>query len=190
MRRKKPELTNEELCRLILKKKCLWCAAAGAVTALPGAVPVLGTLVAVVGGAVLDMTALAFFITEMILEMAAVYGRNVDRPGSSREAVWVLVSSVGAGVAGRGLTKVTVAQLSGKAVTRVVEEALLAMGIRATQRSILRIIPFIGTVIAGAVNYYTCLKVGRYVMKYYAGHPEDGFREENTVAAEAELLDD
>ncbi|MCL6559529.1 MAG: EcsC family protein [Firmicutes bacterium] len=187
LRRKNPDLTREELCRLIVKKKSRWCAAAGAVTALPGAVPVLGTLVAIVGGTALDMTAMGFFVTEMILEVAAVYNRKLDIQGTSREAVWVLMSSVGAGMAGRGLTKVTVAQLSGRAFMRLIEQALLAMGIRATQRTVLRIIPFIGTVIAGAVNYYTCKKVGEFVIKHYASNSYDDAWDGITIDTESEV---
>lgn len=187
LKKKNPGFTGEDICRLIIKKKCRWCAAVGAATALPGAVPVVGTLVAVLGGTALDMTAMGFFITEMILEVAAVYGRNLDIPGTSREAVWVLASSVGAGVAGRGLTRVTVSQLSGRAFTRLIEQALLAMGIRATQRTILRVIPIVGMFIAGAINYYTCKKVGEFVIKYYARNSYDDAWDGKTIDTEAEV---
>ena len=168
IRKKKKNLSTEEICRMMIKKKCRWCAAAGALTALPGAVPVLGTVVAIIGGTLLDMTAMGYFITEMILEIAALHNRDIDTEGTSREAVWVLVSSVGAGAAGRGLTGLTVRRLSGQAFNRLIEQALLALGIRASQRTILRIIPFIGMFIAGSVNYYICSKVGEFVMRYYA----------------------
>lgn len=166
--RKKSQLSNEEISRLMIRKKSRWCAVAGALTALPGAIPVLGTLVAIIAGTLLDITAMGFFITEMILEVAAAYNRDLDKEGTSREAVWVLVSSVGAGAASKGLTGMTARRLSGQAFNHLIEEALLALGIRASQRSILRIIPVIGMFIAGAVNLYTCKKVGDYVIKYYS----------------------
>jgi hypothetical protein len=168
LKKKKSSLTNEEISRLMIKKKSRWCAAAGGLTALPGAVPVLGTLVAIVGGTLLDITAMGFFITEMILEVAAAYNRDLDKEGTSREAVWVLVSSVGAGAASKGLTGLTVRQLTGRTFNRLIEQVLVALGIRASQRSILRIIPVIGMFIAGAVNYYTCKKVGDFVIKHYS----------------------
>jgi hypothetical protein len=166
--RKKSQLSEEEISRLLIRKKSRWCAAAGALTALPGAVPVLGTLVAVVAGTLLDITAMGFFITEMILEVAAAHNRDLDKEGTSREAVWVLLSAVGAGVASKGLTSLTARRLSGQAFNHLIEQALLALGIRASQRSILRIIPVIGMFIAGGVNLYTCKKVGEYVIKYYS----------------------
>ncbi len=168
LRRKKSKLSNEEIARILIKKKSRWCAAAGALTALPGAVPVLGTLVAIIAGTILDITAMGFFITEMILEVAAAYNRDLDKEGTSREAVWVLVSAVGAGAASKGLTGMTVRRLSGQAFNRLIEQALLALGIRASQRTILRIIPVIGMFIAGGVNLYTCKKVGDFVIKYYS----------------------
>lgn len=168
LKKNKKDLNTEDICRILIKKKSRWCAAAGALTALPGAVPVLGTIVAIVGGTLFDMTAVGFFITELILEVAAAHDRDLDISGTSREAVWVMVSSIGAGAAGRGLTKLTVGQLTGRAFNRLIEQVLIGLGIRASQRTILRIIPFVGMLIAGGVNYYTCKKVGDLALKYYA----------------------
>lgn len=187
LKKKNPKLSNEEICRLLIRKKSRWCAAAGAVTALPGAVPLLGTLVVIVGGTALDLTAMAFFLTEMILEVAAVYNRNMDLTGTSREAVWVLVSSVGSSAAGRGFSKLTVAQLSGSTLIRLVEHALLALGIRATQKTILRVIPVIGMFIAGWVNYYTCKKVGAFVIKHYSENPCSDAWEGETIDVEVDV---
>lgn len=185
LRRKKSSLTNEEISRILIRKKSRWCAAAGALTALPGAVPVLGTLVAIIAGTFLDITALGFFITEMILEIAAAHNRDLDKEGTSREAVWVLVSAVGAGAASRGLTGMTVRHLSGRTFNRLIERALLALGIRATQRTILRIIPVIGMFIAGSVNLYTCKKVGDYVIKYYTENAYSDKWDGETIEVEA-----
>src|SRR5665647_2568915 len=49
IKKKKSSFTNEEIARIMIKKKSRWCAAAGGLTDLPGAVPVLGTLVAIIG---------------------------------------------------------------------------------------------------------------------------------------------
>lgn len=168
LKKKNPSLSREDLCRLIIRNKCKWCAGAGAVTALPGAVPGVGTLVAIIGGTALDIAAMGYFTSEMILEIAAIHNRDLYISGTSREAVWVMVSAVGASAAGKSLTGVTVAQLSGRAFVSMLEKALLAIGIKATQRTILRVIPFAGMLITGAVNYYTCKKVGEYVAKYYS----------------------
>ncbi len=184
LRRKKNRLSNEEFSRLLIRKKSRWCAAAGALTALPGAVPVLGTAIAVVLGTFLDITAMGFFITEMILEVAVAHNRDLGKEGTRREAVWVLVSAVGAGVAAKGLTGMTVRRLSGQAFNRLIEQALLALGIRASQRAFLRIIPVIGMFIAGAVNIYACNKVGDYIINYYIENPYVDKWDGETIDAE------
>lgn len=184
LRRKKSRLTNEEFSRLLIKKKSRWCAAAGVLTAMPGTVPVLGTLIAVILGTLLDITAMGFFITEMILEVAVAHNRDLDKEGTKREAIWVLVSAVGAGVASKGLTGMTARRLSSQAFSRMIEQALLALGIRASQRTFLRIIPIIGMFIAGGVNIYACNKVGDYVIKYYEENPYVDKWDGETVDAE------
>ncbi len=188
LKKKNPGLNNEEICRLLIGKKRRWCTAAGVVTALPGTVPVLGTLVVIVGGTALDLTAMAFLLTELILEMAEVYNRNLDLDNTSREAVWVLVSAVGSSTAGRGLSKLTAAQLSGSAFLRLVEQALLALGIRASQKTVLRVIPIIGMFVAGWVNYYTCNKVGSFVIKHYSENADSHYREGKTIDVEATFV--
>lgn len=187
LKKKKANLSPEELCQLLIRKKSRWCAMAGGATAMPGAVPVVGTLVAVIGGTLLDMTAMAFLITELIMEVAVVYDRDLDVAGTSREAVWVLAASVGAGMAGGGLTRLTMGQLSGRAFKTLFEQALVALGIRASQRSILRIIPIIGIFIAGGVNYYTCQKVGSFVSKYYAENSYVDTWDGQTIDVEIEV---
>lgn len=187
LKKKKAHLSEEEICRLLIKRKCRRCAAVGAITALPGAIPVLGTLVAIIGGTFIDMTAMGYYITEMILEIAVVYNRNLKISGTSREAVWVFVSSVGAGVAGKGLTGLTLGQLSGRVFQRLIERALLSLGIRASQRTILRIIPIIGMIAIGIINNYTCRKVGEYVADYYAENAYADSWEGETIDVEVEV---
>jgi len=187
LKKKKKNLTPEEICRILIKKKSRWCAAAGALTAFPGAVPVVGTVIAVIGGTLFDMAAMGYLLTELILEEAAVYDRDLDISGTSREAVWVMVSTIGAEAAGRGLTRLTAGQLSGRAFNRLIEQVLISLGVRASQRTVLRIIPFIGMFIAGAVNYYTCRKVGELAMKYYAGNSYKDIWDGETIDASYEI---
>lgn len=167
MRKKHPVMSNRDMCDLVIKNKAYWCAASGAVTALPGAFPGLGTLVAVFGGTAMDMTAVCYFMSEMILEMSAIYGRDLNIPAASREALWVFVSAAGSDAVGKGLTKAAVKQMGRQAFVKLLYELLLSLGIRVSQRSILKIIPVLGTIISGTVNYYICRKIGRLAADYY-----------------------
>ena len=184
LKKKNPHLSNEELCRILIRKKSRWCTTAGVVTAMPGTVPVLGTLFVVVGGTALDLIAMAYLLTELILEVAEVYNRNLDLDETSREAVWVLVSAIGSSAAGRGLSSLTVAQLSRSTFLRLVEHALLALGIRTSQKTVLRIIPLSGMFVAGWVNYYTCNKVGSFVIKHYSENADHDSWKGKTIDVE------
>jgi len=123
----------------------------------------------------------------MVLEMSAVHGRNLNRPGVSREALWVMGSAVGADMANKSMNKAAVQGMSNQAFVRLVQEILLAMGIRTTQRTVLRIIPLLGTIISGTVNYIICRRVGGIAANYYG---RNGYNKwDNTIDVEGEVLD-
>lgn len=167
LRKRHPDLTNRQLCELIIARRSRLCAASGAVTALPAAIPVIGTLATLVGGTALDVAAVGYFTAEMVLEMSAVYGRDLYLPGVSREALWVMASAVGADAAGKTIGKTAVQQMQNQVFTNLVREVLLALGIRTTQRSVLKVIPLLGAVISGVVNYFVCRKIGHMAADYY-----------------------
>ena len=167
LKKKNPHLSNEEICRILIRKKSRWCTAAGVVTTMPGTVPVLGTLFVIVGGTALDLTAMAFLLTELILEVAEVYNRNLDLDMTSREAVWVLISSIGSSAAGRGLSSLTVAQLSGSTFCGWWSTPYWPW-VSGRPKNSLEGDSRIGMVVAGWVNYYTCNKVGSFVIKHHS----------------------
>lgn len=173
LRREHPELSNRELCELIIKSKSRKCAAAGTVTALPAAVPGLGTVLAVFGGTFLDITAVSYFMSEMILEMAAVYDRDPGNSRVSREALWVFGSAIGSNTAGRNIGQVTMRGMNNQVMLRVLQDILRSLGVKATQRTVLRIIPLLGAGICGFINLLICRKVGRIAAEYYESHHED-----------------
>lgn len=188
LRRQHPDLTNRELCELIIARKSRLCAASGAITALPAAVPVVGTLVTLVGGTALDMAAVGYFTAEMILEMSAVYGRDLNLPRVSREALWVMASAVGADAAGKTIGKSAVQQMNNQFFTRLVREVLVSLGIRASQRSVLKVIPFLGAIISGSVNYFVCRKIGGIAANYYEKHHDETWVGE-TIDIEGKVIE-
>ncbi|MCG8402347.1 MAG: hypothetical protein MJA84_12245 [Firmicutes bacterium] len=182
-----PELSERELCELIIASKARLCGVSGTVTALPAVFPVVGTAITLVVGAVLDMLVVGYLMAEMVLEMSAVYGRNLNVPGVSMEAVWVMGSAVGADMAHKSMNKAAMKGMSNQAFLRLVQEILLALGIRTTQRTVLRVIPLLGAVISGTVNYIICRRVGRIAADYYA---RNGYNKwDNTIDVEGEVLD-
>jgi hypothetical protein len=172
LRRDNPDLTNRELCDLIIKQKCLKCAAAGTVTALPAAVPGLGTVLALLGGTFLDISAISYFMSEMILEMAVVYERDPSMSRVSKEAVWVFASAVGSNKFGRNISQASMRTMNNQVMVKMLQDIFRSLGIRATQRSVVRIIPLLGAGICGGVNYLVCRKVGRMAADYYESNQE------------------
>ncbi|HBV97708.1 MAG: hypothetical protein JL50_03300 [Peptococcaceae bacterium BICA1-7] len=162
-----PEMTKRQLCSIITKRKAAWCAGVGTVTALPGSVPGLGTLMALVGGTAFDLMGLLYFMSEMITEMAVVYDRDLRKKGTSREMLWVFMHSIGADAVGKNVSRLAVSQMGRQAFVKLAQELLIALGIRVSQRSVIKIIPFIGAFISGSVNYYFCRRAGRIVADYY-----------------------
>jgi len=187
MRAAHPGLSERELCELIIVRKARLCGFSGAVTALPAVFPVVGTAVTLVVGATLDVMAVGYLMAEMVLEMSAVHGRNLTKPGVSREALWVMGSAVGADMANKTMNKAAVQGMSNQAFVRLVQEILLVMGIRTTQRTVLRIIPLLGTIISGTVNYIICRRVGGIAANYYDRNGYDKW--DNTIDVEGEVLD-
>ncbi len=188
LRKQHPELTNRDLCELIIARKSRLCAASGAVTALPAAMPVLGTLVTLVGGTALDMTAVGYFTAEMVLEMSAVYGRDLYLLGVSREALWVMASAVGADTANKTIGKLAMQQMQNQFFTRLAREFLVSLGIRVSQRTVLKLIPFLGVIISGSVNYFVCRQIGRMVADYYEENKYEKWLGD-TIDIEGEIID-
>lgn len=188
MRKDHPDLTNRELCELIIARKSRFCAASGVFTALPAAVPVVGTLITLIGGTALDMAAVGYFTAEMILEMSAVYGRNLYLPKVSREALWVMASAVGADTANKTIGRTAVQQMNNQFFTRMLREVLVSLGIRATQRTVLKVIPFLGAIISGSVNYYVCRKIGRIAADHYEKDTYEHWMGD-TIDVEREVMD-
>lgn len=188
LRKKNPGLSERELCERIIAEKSRLCATSGALTALPATVPVIGIVVTLIGGTAVDIAAVSYFMAEMVLEMSAVYGRNLNLPGVSREALWVMGSAVGADMANKAVSKTAVKQMGNQVFVRMMQEVLVSLGIRATQRTVLRIIPLIGAAISGSVNYYICRRVGRVAADYYEKNSYDKWAGD-TIDVEGEILE-
>ncbi|KAF1085745.1 hypothetical protein SPSYN_01892 [Sporotomaculum syntrophicum] len=188
LRKEHPDKSNRELCELIIVQKSRLCAVSGAVTALPAALPVIGTLVTLVGGTVLDMTAVGYFTAEMVLEMSAVYGRDLYLPGVSREALWVMASALGSDAASKTISKLAMQQMENQFFTRLARDLLISLGIRASQRTVLKIIPFLGAVISGSVNYFVCRQIGRLAADYYEKNSYENWLGD-TIDVEGEIIE-
>lgn len=164
-----PELTKRQLCDLVIARKAAWCAISGAVTALPAFFPGLGSILSLLGGTAFDIVILMYFMSEMVVEVALIYGRDLHRQGAAREAAWVFLSSIGTDAVSKNVSRLAVKEMGRQAFLKIIQDVLVSAGIRISQRSLFKIIPLAGAVISGAINYFFCRKIGRLVADYYDG---------------------
>ncbi|RKO67480.1 hypothetical protein D7024_11230 [Desulfofundulus salinus] len=168
-----PGLSAQELAMKIIQERAWQCALVGLLTALPAVVPGLGTLLALLGGVTLDVTLLTYLLGRMVLEVAAIYNKDLTGYRYRREAFWAFVFAAGIGSVGNSLSRVAVTQLSKDAFTALMERTLLSLGVRTTARSTLvRIIPLLGLLLAGGVNYFMAMAMGRRAIQYYEKRQE------------------
>ncbi|MFZ5644289.1 MAG: hypothetical protein ACOY46_11925 [Bacillota bacterium] len=169
-----PGLSKRELCDIIIARKSFWCAGSGAFTALPGIIPGFGSLITLIGGTAIDIMALMYFMAEMITEIAIVYDRDLRSRGAARETAWVYLYSIGADTVGKNISKAAVSQMGKQAFIKVAQDIMVTMGIRVSQRTILKVIPVAGALISGTVNLFFCRRAGKTVADYYErSRPDD-----------------
>lgn len=163
-----PDLSNEELARVLISEKCWWCALAGCLTALPAIVPGLGTLIAILAGAAADITILGWAITQLVFELATLYGRDPTNLEAQREAFIAFGLAAGIHSINQRLSRFAAAQFSKQLNSELLQKVLVTLGVRASQRQLIpRALPFAGIFIAGAVNYFFARAIGIRMLRYY-----------------------
>jgi len=178
LKKNHPDMSKRQLCDLVIARKIRWCAAVGVVSSLPGIFPGLGTLFAFIGGAAIDIMALMYFMSEMIMEMGLIYGRDFSRKGAGREAMWVFLFSVGTDAISKNVSKIAVKQMGRQAFVKVTQDLLVSLGVRISQRSLVKIIPLLGALLSGVINYIFARKIGAVVADYYENNSPGGWQGE------------
>ena len=189
LKKDNPTLTSAELAQKLIRSSSYKCAALGVTVALPAIVPGFGTALAFIGGIVLDITVLGYLLSNLILEIASVYNRNLEAKDTLREAIWVFTMAIGSDIVGRGLSKTVVARLSAGSYITLLRKLLWILGTKVTRKSVFsRVIPLIGSVVAGVVNYTTAGLIGRRALKYYQENSVDSW-DGVTLDAEYKIVD-
>lgn len=163
-----PDLSREELAQVLIREKCLWCALAGCLTALPAVVPGLGTVIALLAGTAADITILGWAITRLVFEMATLYGRDPTSLEAQREAFFAFGLAAGIHSINKRLSRLAAAQFSKQLTAELLERTLIGLGVRASQRQLVpRILPFVGVFIAGAINFFFTRAIGMKMLRFY-----------------------
>jgi len=167
LRRENPGLDRDHLASLLIAEVSRLSALIGALSALPAIVPGLGTAVSVLGGGLLDIGFLGYLLARLVVEIGLVYGRNPSLAGYYKDTLLAFAVATGAGAVTRGIGR-AVGQLSLDVIWTMARKAVFSFGIRAAEENTLaRLIPVLGLIAAGGLNYFLARGIGRKARAYY-----------------------
>jgi uncharacterized protein (DUF697 family) len=176
-----PGATRDQIAQLLVHKYSRIAAAGGAVTAAPGAVPGVGTAVAVgsLGG---NIALTLFFQWRMVMALAHLYGHDLKARearkleylallglssgvyGPAKAALATIAKDVAAAQVGR-LSNQALARLNARIGTQIVtkygaKKSILALG---------RLVPVgVGIAVAATVDYVATRAIGREALHFYS----------------------
>src|SRR5439155_17051097 len=149
-----PDFEPAGHARVLIRRTALRCAAAGAVTGLPSGLVAIGTLGA-------DLAYLIFQQFRLILGVATIYGHEPTHRERFTEALSCLAYVSGVGIGKQGIaTVLESATVEGGAVAERIGE-------RFARDRLAKVVPFVGAISGGALNYLSVRAVGRAAIRYY-----------------------
>lgn len=149
-----PHVKPIDHARLLVRRTAIRCAAAGAVTGLPSGLLAIGTLGA-------DLAFLMFQQFRLIVGIATIYGHEPSHRQRFTEALTCLAYASGVGLGKQGIaTVLESATVEGGAVAEKI-------GTRFARERLSKIIPFVGAVSGGALNYMSVRSAGKAAIRYY-----------------------
>lgn len=154
LRANAPAFEPLQHAKTLARRTAIRCAAAGAVTGIPGGLLAIGTFGA-------DLAYLVFQQFRLILGIATIYGHEPSQRERFSEAVSCLAFASGVGIGKQGL---------GLALESMsVEGGVLAekMGAQLFRDRLAKLVPFVGVVSGGALNYAAVRAVSRAAIRYY-----------------------
>ena len=149
MREAAPGFRPEQHARTLARRTAIRCAAAGAVTGIPMGLAAIATLGA-------DLAYLMYQQFRLILGIAAIYGHDLSNRERFAEAVQCFAYTTGVGVGKEGIA----------VATRLLRERMA------------RLIPVVGVISGGALNYMSVYAVARTAIRYYESRVDDTLAEE------------
>jgi uncharacterized protein (DUF697 family) len=154
LRNHAPAFEPEQHAKMLARRTAIRCAAAGAVTGIPAGLLAIGTLGA-------DLAYLVFQQFRLILGIATIYGHEPSQRERFSEAVscLALTSGVGIGKQGLGLALESMSLEGGMLAEKI--------GAQFLRERIAKLIPFVGVVSGGALNYAAVRTVSRAAIRYY-----------------------
>jgi len=165
LRASAPDFQPREHAHILGRRTAIRCAAAGAVTGIPGGLVAIGTLGA-------DLAFLVYQQFRLILGIATIYGHEPSSKERFSEALQCIAWASGVGFGKQGIATAL--------ESASIEGGLLAekIGTRAIRERIAKAIPFVGAVSASALNYVAVKATARAAIRYYETRVEPDEAEE------------
>lgn len=154
LRSRAPEFDPAQHAVILARRTAIRCAATGALTGLPSGFLALATLGA-------DLAYLVFQQFRLILGIATIYGHEPTHRERFNEALACLAYGSGLTLGKQGLAAVL--------ESAAVEGGIIAerIGTRFVSERVARVVPFLGSISAGTLNYFAVRAVGRATIRYY-----------------------
>jgi uncharacterized protein (DUF697 family) len=160
-----PDFEPQHHAQTLVRRAAFRCAAAGAVSGLPGGLLAIGTLGA-------DLAYLVYQQFRLILGIATLYGHEPSQRERFTEALSCLAYASGVGIGKQGISAMLgSATLEGGAVAE-------RIGSRFMQERLAKFVPFVGALSGGALNWWSVRAAGRAAIRYYESLIDSGVADE------------
>ena len=160
-----PFFDAADQARTLARRTAIRCAAAGAMTGLPSGLLAIGALGA-------DLAYLVLQQFRLIVGIAAIYGHEPSGRERFAEALSCLAYSSGVGIGKQGIATVL--------ESAVIEGGVVAekIGARFARERLMKMVPFVGAISGGVLNYASVHAVSRAAIRYYESRVEDAVADE------------
>lgn len=149
-----PDFQPVDQAKVLVRRTAIRCAAAGAVTGLPSGLLALGGLGA-------DLAYLIFQQFRLIVGIATIYGHEPSQRERFGEAMSCLAYASGVGLGKQGIATVL--------ESATVEGGIVfeKIGTRFMRERLAKVVPFVGALSGGALNFLSVRAVGKAAIRYY-----------------------
>jgi len=147
-----PDYAPAEHAKMLARRTALRCAAAGAVTGLPLGLAAIGTLGA-------DIAYLVYQQFRLILGIATIYGHEPSSRERFSEALACVAYATGVGAGKHGIATILESATGGMIAEKI--------GARIFRERLTKMVPFLGVVSGGALNYAAVHAVAKSATRYY-----------------------
>jgi hypothetical protein len=149
-----PDFQPVDQAKVLVRRTAIRCAAAGAVTGLPSGLLALGSLGA-------DLAYLIFQQFRLIVGIATIYGHEPSQRERFGEAMSCLAYASGVGLGKQGIaTVLESATVEGGVVFEKI-------GTRFMRERLAKVVPLVGALSGGALNFLSVRAVGKAAIRYY-----------------------